>query len=148
MPKGGARTRSGPPPDPNALRRDRKSDGESWTTLPAACDLPVPAWPLIDPVERELAMWSRLWVRPQAAAWHRLDLTDLVGLYVRRFCEAEVPESSTALSTLVRQLADQLGLTAPGMLSLRWRIGEPAAVESARAAAPVTDLRSRLAAAP
>lgn len=145
MPKGGARTRSGPPPDPNALRRDRKSDGE-WLTLPAVCETPAPDFPLIAPAERELAMWARLWVRPQAAAWHQLDLADLVALYVRRFCEAEVPDSATALSTLVRQLADQLGLTAPGLNSLRWRIGDPMPVETVRAAAPVTDLRSRLAA--
>lgn len=47
MPRGGARVNSGPPPDPNALRRDRKEDKAGWTILPAEGrqgDLPV--WPL------------------------------------------------------------------------------------------------------
>lgn len=34
MPRGGARINSGPPPDPNALRRDRKADKDGWLTLP------------------------------------------------------------------------------------------------------------------
>jgi hypothetical protein len=43
--KGGARARSGPPPDPQALRRDR--DGKNWIVLPAAGrDGPAPEWPL------------------------------------------------------------------------------------------------------
>lgn len=47
MARGGARTISGPPPDPNALRRDRKSDRDGWTTLPAEGRKgPTPPWPL------------------------------------------------------------------------------------------------------
>jgi hypothetical protein len=46
MASGGARARSGPPPDPDALRRDRKSDPK-WITLPAeGRDGPTPEWPL------------------------------------------------------------------------------------------------------
>jgi hypothetical protein len=47
MPRGGARVNSGPPPDPNALRRDRKKDQDGWTSLPAeGWKGKIPAWPL------------------------------------------------------------------------------------------------------
>jgi hypothetical protein len=43
--KGGARARSGPAPDPNALRRER--DGNTWIDLPAEGRAgPPPEWPL------------------------------------------------------------------------------------------------------
>lgn len=126
MPSGGARVRSGPAPDPNALRRDRRSDGE-WTVLPAegrAGD--PPAWPLVGQSEREAELWTLLWRRPQAVEWERLHQTVEVALYVRNLSLAELPGSPVALGTLVRQQADALGLTIPGMRSLRWRIDEPA----------------------
>lgn len=48
MPRGGARANSGPPPDPNALRRERPSDKETWRTLPAeGRQGDPPAWPLL-----------------------------------------------------------------------------------------------------
>lgn len=47
MGRGGARVNSGPPPDPNALRRDRREDKAGWTLLPAAGRQgDVPEWPL------------------------------------------------------------------------------------------------------
>lgn len=47
MGRGGARVNSGPPPDPNALRRDRKEDKAGWTILPVEGRTgPVPEWPL------------------------------------------------------------------------------------------------------
>lgn len=49
MPRGGARLRSGPPPDMNALRRER--DGKDWTKLPAAGRTgDPPPWPLPEDV--------------------------------------------------------------------------------------------------
>lgn len=66
MPRGGARANSGPPPDPNALRRDRKEDKAGWTILPAEGRTgPLPEWPLgpnivlaaaVDLAEREREM--------------------------------------------------------------------------------------------
>ena len=124
MPKGGARSRSGPPPDPAALRRDRKSD-PTWTVLPAEGRKGrTPAWPLVKATARERALWGQLWKLPQAVEWERNHLEMTVALYVRRLAEAELPGSKVTLSTLIRQLGDGLGLTAPGMASLRWRIGE------------------------
>ncbi|MFE7315652.1 hypothetical protein ACFU7T_21610 [Streptomyces sp. NPDC057555] len=121
MASGGARARSGPAPDPAALRRDR--DGDQWAVLPTA-GRPgsAPAWPLTEPSGRELQLWDVLWKRPQAVMWERLGLELEVAMYARRFAEAEQPESRVNLSTLVRQLSDSLGLTVPGMRANRWRI--------------------------
>lgn len=121
MPKGGARTRSGPAPDPTALRRDR--DAGEWTVLPAEGRLgATPDWPLSEQSVREAELWTDLWTKPQAIMWARFGQELEVALYVRRFTEAELMDSRVNLSTLVRQMADSLGLTTPGMRANRWRI--------------------------
>lgn len=142
MTKGG-HARSGPAPDPNALRRDRASDAE-WTTLPAGGRTdPAPDWVLPGtPTVDELALWGRLWKLPQAVEWERRRQFDEVALYCRRFVEASALESPVALSTLVRQMADSLGLTTPGMRSNRWLIGAPES--TARRPAAKTSSRNRL----
>jgi hypothetical protein len=57
MARGGARVNSGPPPDPNALRRDRKSDQAGWTTLPAEGRKGrTPKWPLPPDVRLSAAL--------------------------------------------------------------------------------------------
>lgn len=127
MPSGGARTRSGPPPDPDALRRDRKTDGD-WIVLPAEGRRgAAPRWPLTVAdddalAEREAAVWRRLWATPQAVQWQRMRQEMEVALYARRLVEAEKPGSATSTGTLVRQMADALGLTIPGMRTNRWKI--------------------------
>jgi hypothetical protein len=124
MPKGGARTRSGPAPDPTALRRER--DAGEWTILPAeGRQGATPDWPLTEQTDREDDLWVRLWEMPQALMWERYGQEFEVALYVRRLAEAEARESSVALSTLVRQLGDSLGLSTPGMRANRWRIDRP-----------------------
>lgn len=146
MPKGGARTRSGPPPDPNALRRDRANDGE-WTVLPAAGRPgPAPDWPLAEPTDRELDIWADLWAKPQAVAWEQLGVLHEVALYVRRLCEAEQHGAPAVLSTLVRQLGDSLGISTPGMRANRWRIGELADAKPAarRSSGTTRSARDRL----
>jgi hypothetical protein len=121
MPKGGARTRSGPAPDPTALRRER--DAGEWTILPAeGREGATPAWPFENQSVREAVLWVKMWAKPQALMWERYGQELEVALYVRRLAEAEKPESSVVLSTLVRQMADSLGLTTPGMRGNRWRI--------------------------
>jgi hypothetical protein len=144
MPKGGARTRSGPAPDPNALRRDRPSDASEWIVLPAEGRVgAAPEWPLAEPAERELVIWSQLWVKPQAVAWEQLGVNHEVALYVRRLCEAEQHGAPATLSTLVRQLGDSLGISIPGMRANRWRIADPASGEVRRPAARRTAARDR-----
>ncbi|MFR9796151.1 hypothetical protein ACL02U_09645 [Streptomyces sp. MS06] len=151
MPKGGARTRSGPAPDPDALRRER--DAGEWTVLPAeGRQGATPDWPLTEEADREAELWERLWRMPQALMWERYGQELEVALYVRRLAEAEARGSSVALSTLVRQMADSLGLSTPGMRANRWRVdrpreGEDAPVSADPAAATVYDARARIRAA-
>lgn len=150
MPKGGARSRSGPAPDPTALRRER--DAGEWTILPAeGRQGATPDWPLTEQSDREAGLWDRLWRKPQALMWERYDQTIEVALYVRRLAEAEEPKSVVVLSTLVRQMADSLGLTTPGMRANRWRIDREAEAVP-RPAGPVVpaanSARARLRAVP
>lgn len=168
MPKGGARTRSGPAPDPNAIRPNATRGGKSdeWLSLPAAGrDGDTPEWPLplVTPVSkwdakqkqmvevvtsdeaeerngREAAMWADLWTRPQAIEWERTNLEADVALYVRRYVEASEPGSVTTLSTLVRQMGDSLGLTTPGLRANRWKI-EDTPTTARQVATRRTDLR-------
>lgn len=129
MAKGGARTRSGPAPDPDALRRER--DAGEWTILPAeGRQGATPDWPLTEQTGREEELWDRLWRMPQALMWERYGQELEVALYVRRLSEAEARDSSVALSTLVRQLADSLGLSTPGMRANRWRVDRPSEEEA------------------
>ena len=123
MPSGGARARSGPPPDPEAIRRDRPSDQAGWLTLPAKREGPLPDWPLTESTKREDALWARLWTTPQATQWEALDLTDEVALYVRTFCEASQLEAKADGRTLVLRLREGLGLSTAGLARNRWRIG-------------------------
>jgi acyl carrier protein len=55
------RVNSGPAANPNALRRDRRTDQAAWTRLPAA-GRPgeAPAWPLTRPSAGERVMWAAL----------------------------------------------------------------------------------------
>jgi len=152
MTSGGARTRSGPAPDPGALARDRPSD-PSWTVLSVTGRPgPAPDWPLMDASGRELELWTGLWGKPQAAQWERYGQELQVALYVRRLAEVEVPGAPASIGTLVRQMADALGLTIPGMRSLRWHLGSDsvATPSGPKPARPVrrTSARNRLTVVP
>lgn len=123
MPRGGARVNSGPPPDPNALRRDRQYDRDGWTALPAeGRDGDPPAWPFAAASERELEVWAAIWRTPQSVAWARLGWTHDVGLYVRLLVRAEHLDDKAAGE--VRQWSDRLGLNPAAMLRNRWKIAE------------------------
>lgn len=147
MASGGARARSGPAPDPMALRRDR--DAGEWTVLPAeGREGATPEWPLTEQSIREFEMWETLWRKPQAIMWERYGQEFEVALYVRRLSEAELMDSRVNLSTLVRQMADSLGLTSPGLRANRWVIPAPATEDKpaprARAPRKAPTSRSRL----
>jgi hypothetical protein len=135
---------SGPAPDPNALRRDRKDDRAQWVHLPAAGRPgPAPDWPLIRPTKRELALWEREWARPQAIMWERNGQAIEVALYVRTFVRAEAPRAPVDARRLVRQFMDGLGISATGLRTNRWVIEhEPVEQRSPREvsdAAPTPD---------
>ncbi len=133
MASGGARARSGPPPDPTALRRER--DGDQWVTLPAAGRKGrAPNWPLSRASAREETIWKEEWKRPQAIMWrrHRQELE--VALYVRTVVAAEKRNAPANVRNLVRQQQEALGISLPGLARNRWRIAEEEPQKSAVAA--------------
>lgn len=135
MPKGGARTRSGPPADPSATRRH--GSGGEWETISGDGQAAeVPDWPLTQASSRELQLWRELWGRPQSVLWERNNQALEVALLCRRLSEAEEPGASVALGTLVRQMMDSLLLTIPSMRAARVRISDVAA--AAPVARPAT----------
>lgn len=119
----GGHARSGPPPDPNALRRNRKDD-ETWVTLPAeGRQGDPPEWPLSPKAtKRQAALWEQLWAKPQAVQWEARGQELEVALYVRRLSEAEKPNASTSLTAEVRRMMEHLGLSGMGLRANRWRI--------------------------
>ncbi len=136
MAHGGARPRSGPPPDPNALRRDRSNDGE-WITLPAVRSGPVPDWPLtIPPSEAETTHWDNLWRTPQATQWEVESAEVEVALYVRCLALAEIPGAPVGLIKEVRLMQENLGLSLGSMLRHRWKVADAAVPVPAATATP------------
>lgn len=127
MARGGPRTRSGPAPDPMALRRDRPSDKAEWTDLPAAGRKgQTPKWPLPDQLAGEAELWKRQWRRPQAVVWERNGQELEVALFVRALVVSEGPKASAADRNVVQRKMADLGLTVPGMRANRWRIVDEA----------------------
>lgn len=122
MPSGGARNRSGPPPDPTSGRSDRR--GFSLTALPnEGYRGSIPEFPLPGALERELTVWGSLWRTPQACAWAREswrwpNVADLVRLQVR----GEALDAPVNIATVVRQLRADLGLTPAGLKENGWAI--------------------------
>jgi len=140
MVSGGARAVSGPPPDPNALRRDRPSDAAGWRTLSReVLKQDPPEWPLIDPTPRELSFWAEQWRKPQSVVWRELGQELEVAFFVRKMCEAELPRASVELRKSIRQDFDSLGLSVQGMLRNRWKI---APATDGPAAAPAKQRRA------
>lgn len=120
MPSGG-HARSGPAPDPNALRRDRKGD-KDWQTLPARdSDAGVPEWPFPESVGSELELWGYLWRKPQAGMWELLGLERQVALYVRTAIRAAEPDVPVSILPHVLRMEAELGLSTVGMNALRWK---------------------------
>jgi hypothetical protein len=149
MGSGGARSRSGPAPDPNALRRDR-ADDKGWTTLPAeGFQGGVPDFPLVGALSVEVELWDELWRKPQAFMWSKLGLKYQLAAYVRAFIESTEAKASAGLKTAVLRMEGELGLSMPGMASLRWKFSEDEMSErrSAPALASGSSVKSRLAAA-
>lgn len=159
MPSGGARARSGPAPDPNALRRDR-ADDKAWLTLPSegfkgkVPEYPLPKIPVYNVyyVEKqriqeldeaatesrwdaEAELWAELWLKPQAHMWDALGLKYQVAAYVRAYIESTGPDSNSGLKTAVLRMEAELGLSTVGMNALRWKFAADEVGEK-RATAP------------
>ena len=123
MVSGGARSKSGPAADPNALRRNRKDDA-GYIDLPAKGRKGrAPAWPLHGRMAAgELEAWRAAWKIPQSFMWEQLQLHTIVAQYIRASIESAEPGASAGLKTVVLRMQDELGLTPSGMNRLRWRI--------------------------
>src|SRR5262245_16290646 len=135
MPRGGARNRSGPQPDPSSLRSAKR--GYVLTALPAeGYSGPVPDFPLAPIMvywesfekgvkirvadeaaaevrrERELALWSWAWATPQACAWSLEPWRwQAVAMWVRTTALCESSEATAADKNSLHRFADQIGLT-------------------------------------
>lgn len=173
MPKGGARARSGPAPDPNS-ERSRKGRGASVafsaTALPSeGYDGEVPAFPLpltyrktLDGLgadeggtevfrERELTIWADVWATPQAAAWAREPYRWPT---IAEFCRIKAaveddPDKSASLLARLREYRNEIGLSPDGMRMNGWAIAvdqlaaKAAESEAPAAAAPPAQRRLR-----
>lgn len=148
MTRGGARNRSGPKPDPNSGRSDRR--GYSLTALPAEGYVgPVPDFPLPKRIvwneyfvdkqkireiddgatgqtwERELQLWAWLWTTPQACAWSMPSESwrlHTIAMYVRTFVICEGSEATAADKGSLHRFADQIGMTTAGLAEMGWQV--------------------------
>lgn len=142
MPSGG-HARSGPPADPNALRRSRTSDQAGWTSIlwkPRTGR--APKWPLAGQLEREAVLWREIWKDPRAVIWERHGLVLKVALYVRKLARAEQPRSSVELLKGLNSDMDDLGLSEGGMARNRWRRVDIEPVSGQSPVAPVIAVES------
>lgn len=146
MPRGGARNRSGPPPDPNSLKSAKV--GLVLTALPAeGFKGRVPKFPLPPAIvwweyyedkqkvrvrdevatearrEREAALWRWAWRTPQAAAWSREPWRwHSVAMWVRTSALCESAEATAADKNSLHRFADQIGFTPAGLKENGWKI--------------------------
>jgi hypothetical protein len=146
MASGGARNRSGPPPDPTSLKSAKR--GLSLTALPAEgyAERPPP-FPLPkinvydiyyedkvrhrdldqdatdDRYARELELWEQAWRTPQAAAWALEPWRwQTVAIYVRTMAVCESGEATAADKNSLHRFADQIGMTPAGLRENGWKI--------------------------
>ena len=129
MGRGGARNRSGPPPQEGSARSDAR--GYSLTALPAeGFDGPVPEWPLPPRDDslfaaRELELWEWAWRTPQACAWALPSerwRTQTVARWVRQAVLCESHEAKAADHAQLHRYADQVGLTTAGLREMGWKV--------------------------
>jgi hypothetical protein len=153
MPKGGSRNRSGPLPDPNSARSERR--GYKLEALPSeGYSGEVPAFPL-EPIvlfteywdgsgadrqkvktrddsgtgsfrAREAEVWAEAWSTPQACAWSMESWRwPIVAEYCRLKVVVELdPSASAALVGQLHRYRDQIGLTPAGMRENGWAIAK------------------------
>lgn len=112
---------SGPPPNPNAARRNARVGP---LKLPKGGRKgPAPKWPLATPpTDEEKQAWRDLWKTPQAVAWQQQEWTRFVARYCRVMVEAEQPKAKFQVRAEARQMEDKLGLTPKAMKLLMWEV--------------------------
>lgn len=172
MPSGGARNRSGPPPDPTSLRSAQR--GLVLTALPSegyrgeVPDFPLPPVKVVHILwedkcqvrqvddgestarqEREADLWAWAWSTPQACAWAREPWRwQSVAMWVRTMVVCESADATAADKNSLHRFADQIGLTPAGLRENGWAIAKDELGErrpDAPAAAPArSSSRSRM----
>ena len=146
MPRGGARNRSGPQPDPNSLKSARI--GYVLTALPAEGykdgppEFPLPRvtvwWEYFEDKQkvrevdeaatearrqRELELWAWAWHTPQACAWSQEPWRwHAVAMWVRTSALCESAEATAADKNSLHRFADQIGMTPAGLKENGWKI--------------------------
>lgn len=156
MAKGGARTKSGPPPEAGSRTSERK--GFLPTALPSSGfdgEIPDLADYMPRPLVRHKQLWEQLWRTPQACMWDRDRwMIPIVADLVRCQVRSEAKDAPAAWETPVQQKRTELGLTSSGMRFLGWEIKhdevtpkreEKAADEPDEPAAPKRERRLRAA---
>lgn len=163
MPKGGARTNSGPAPDPGSASTAR-TVGE-WTVLPKrdGVGIDVPRWPVPGEYasEGEHELWEKMWLTyPQAAIWERDHLELSVAAYVRIWVMSMTGKRSAIHATNAKQLASELLLSTHALRSAKCVVEgsadaaalashrPPSANETTPAGGPTSSARNRLTVVP
>lgn len=134
MPRGGARNRSGPAPDPNSKRSDKRGVTNDHRVLSSAgYDGTPPKWPLPTGSARERSLWKKIWKFPQAIAWADEPWRWLtIAHYVRWAVKSEAADASPSTMTQVLRLATDIGLSPAGLRENGWTIqAEPETEEAA-----------------
>lgn len=158
--RGGARVRSGPPPDPhsrNSLRKGVKSlvlsaDGFAGE-IPR---FPLPQFRVVDAegirdangekrfASREKTVWRHLWSLPQAEAWSMPEYSYMffeIALYARQLVICEQAGATAADRGLLPRFADRIGLSEAAMAGFGWSIRSDTVVDSARDLSVVDGVR-------
>lgn len=149
MPKGGARSRSGPPKDPTSRTSERA--GYVLTALPAEGyrgRVPGLLQFLPNATARHRQVWNELWRTPQACAWSLERWRwPVVADLTFRMVLGQDPDAPAAVATAVRQLRDDLGLSTAGLRMHGWAIatapGPQEGSTATREGAPAVERRLR-----
>lgn len=155
MPRGGARTGAGRPPDPGSLAEAVRIEAGAIRTLPKTRTGTTPPWPLSKATSREKAVWASMWQRPQAIVWDEQLSHRQVAMYVRTSVEAEQPGATASLRNLLLRQENDLLLSHASLLRAGFRISvNPTASPTVSAKTPsaakrnVPSARGRLRALP
>lgn len=148
---GGARSRSGPSPDPNSARSEARGIAAGLVRLPASGykyrpkKFPLPAYDVMYPCKdddgnfrmevdveasedwrkREEQLWRQLWKLPQAVAWHMPQYAYMemtVAMYCRQYRLCETAAAKASDRATLQRYADTLGLTPQGLKLNGWVI--------------------------
>ena len=138
MPRGGARNRSGPQPDPGSLKSAKLGDLRSVRMLPSAgYTADPPDFPLPGRSARESEVWAALWRTPQACAWALEPWRWLiVADYVRWRVRMEAADAPASLGAVAVRLADQIGMTPAGLKENGWAVARDEVAEKRDRDAP------------